>query len=133
MLDRLYQAFDALAEKHALFKVETIGEAAPLGLPACASQAARLPLICSAQSQCRPREDTSRSTECAGRVHCCKPASVPLASRQIGCSFTGDSYMTVANLREPQPDHVIRIAHFAIDAVMAANLVPINENDPSMG
>ena len=32
MLDRLYQAFDALAEKHALFKVETIGEAAKLGL-----------------------------------------------------------------------------------------------------
>ena len=32
LLDRLYQAFDALAEKHALFKVETIGEAALLGL-----------------------------------------------------------------------------------------------------
>lgn len=27
LLDRLYQAFDALTEKHGLYKVETIGDA----------------------------------------------------------------------------------------------------------
>ena len=56
MLDRLYQAFDALAEKHALFKVETIGEAALLDL-ACLyveGNKAHLPLIRPAQTQCTP-------------------------------------------------------------------------------
>ena len=135
MLDRLYQAFDALAEKHALFKVETIGKASALGLAylCTGGSMAHLPLVCSAQTQCRPREDTSLSMARTSRFWCCKPFSHPLASCQGGFSPSGDSYMTVANLREPQPDHVIRIAHFAIDAVMAANLVPIKENDPSMG
>ena len=62
MLDRLYQAFDALAEKHALFKVETIGEAAPFGLAYLHIEGsmACLPLR-TAQTHFGPRENTSLS------------------------------------------------------------------------
>ena len=70
LLDRLYLAFDALSEKHDVFKVETIG----------------------------------------------------------------DAYMAVAGLVKDQPnDHAKRIAMFAIDAVKAANQVPIDTDDPSKG
>jgi len=70
MLDRLYRKFDALASKHDIFKVETIG----------------------------------------------------------------DAYMAVTNLVKSQgEDHAARIARFALDAIEAANSVPVKLDDPSWG
>ena len=69
MLDRLYNRFDKLSDKHDVFKVETIG----------------------------------------------------------------DSYMAVTNLTKWQPDHCKRIVNFAMDAVVAAAEVLIDEDDPSLG
>ena len=45
----------------------------------------------------------------------------------------GDTYMVVGNLPDPQADHTARVAHFAIDAVAAADTVEINVEDPSLG
>lgn len=69
MLDRLYQRFDALSQKHEVFKVETIG----------------------------------------------------------------DAWMGVTNLTKDQPDHVKRIARFAIDARNAAAETKIDLDDPESG
>ncbi|CAJ1935034.1 unnamed protein product [Cylindrotheca closterium] len=70
MLDRLYMAFDSLADKHEVFKLETIG----------------------------------------------------------------DAWVGVTNLDGNQNGtHVKRIAEFAIDAVVAASQVQIDEDDPSAG
>jgi class 3 adenylate cyclase len=42
--------------------------------------------------------------------------------------------MAVTNLVEEQnDDHAIRIAHFAIHAIEAANCTAIDEDDPSLG
>lgn len=68
-LDRMYSSFDALARKHGLFKVETIG----------------------------------------------------------------DAYMCVGGLPEPQSDHTLRVARFAVEAMKAANQVAVDPNDPSKG
>jgi len=45
----------------------------------------------------------------------------------------GDAYMAVGNLMEPQEDHAVRIARFAMDAVEAARSTPISLTDPSRG
>ena len=68
-LDRMYSSFDALARKHGLFKVETIG----------------------------------------------------------------DAYMCVGGLPEPQSDHTLRVARFAVEAMKAAAAVAVDPNDPSKG
>ena len=68
-LDRMYSSFDALARKHGLFKVETIG----------------------------------------------------------------DAYMCVGGLPEPQVDHTLRVARFALEAKHAASKVLIDPQDPGKG
>jgi class 3 adenylate cyclase len=46
----------------------------------------------------------------------------------------GDAYMAVTNLVEDQPDdHALRIAHFAISAIEAANSTLIDPQSPEMG
>jgi class 3 adenylate cyclase len=46
----------------------------------------------------------------------------------------GDAYMAVTNLVEDQPnDHALRIAHFAIHAIEAANSTLIDPERPEMG
>lgn len=45
----------------------------------------------------------------------------------------GDSYMAVTNLTEDQPDHVKRIAEFAIAVVNAANDILIDTDHPEKG
>lgn len=42
----------------------------------------------------------------------------------------GDAYMCCANLVKDQDDHVKRIAEFSVDAIAAAGLVRIDEDDP---
>jgi hypothetical protein len=43
----------------------------------------------------------------------------------------GDAYIAATNFTEDQPDdHAARLARFAIDAVTAAQAVPIDEDDP---
>lgn len=42
----------------------------------------------------------------------------------------GDAYMCCANLVKDQDDHVKRIAEFSVDAITAASLVRIDEDDP---
>ncbi|EDQ88290.1 uncharacterized protein MONBRDRAFT_9289 [Monosiga brevicollis MX1] len=42
----------------------------------------------------------------------------------------GDAYMCVGNLFTPQPDHAARVARFAMDAMEAANAIPILEDEP---
>lgn len=42
----------------------------------------------------------------------------------------GDAYMCVSNLFTTQLDHAARVARFAMDALKAANAIPILENDP---
>ena len=43
----------------------------------------------------------------------------------------GDAYIAATNFTEDQPeDHAARLARFAIDAVAAAQAVPIDEDDP---
>ena len=69
MLDNVYSRFDALAAKHGLFKVETIG----------------------------------------------------------------DAYMCVGGIPEPQADHTLRVARFAIEAINSAAEVPIDAEDPGRG
>ena len=45
----------------------------------------------------------------------------------------GDAYMAVANLVKPQEkDHAARIVRFALDAVEAANAVPIKVRNKSL-
>ena len=39
----------------------------------------------------------------------------------------------VGNLQRPQSDHAARVAQFAIQAVHAANSIPILEDDPGSG
>jgi len=70
MLDRLYNAFDALSDEYNVFKVETIG----------------------------------------------------------------DAYMAVTNLVDDQQmDHAVRVAHFSIKALEAANQTLIDSDDPNRG
>ena len=45
----------------------------------------------------------------------------------------GDAYMAVTNLVKDQPDHVKRIAAFAIDAIRAANETLVLEDQPELG
>mmetsp|Transcript_29680 Transcript_29680/g.55951 ORF Transcript_29680/g.55951 Transcript_29680/m.55951 type:complete len:211 (+) Transcript_29680:282-914(+) len=45
----------------------------------------------------------------------------------------GDAYMAVGNLSEPQPDHAVKVAMFAMDAIGAASQTPISDDDPSLG
>eukprot|EP00977_Amphora_coffeiformis_P012826 scaffold3240_cov187-Amphora_coffeaeformis.AAC.21 len=45
----------------------------------------------------------------------------------------GDSWMGVTNLVKDQPDHVQRVAHFALDALRAAQDTWIDEDDRSLG
>jgi len=45
----------------------------------------------------------------------------------------GDSYMAVANLIEPQPDHTARIAAFALEAISAASTTMVDTEDPARG
>eukprot|EP00977_Amphora_coffeiformis_P003530 scaffold674_cov130-Amphora_coffeaeformis.AAC.9 len=45
----------------------------------------------------------------------------------------GDSWMGVTNLVKDQPDHAIRVARFAMDALKAARDTFIDEEDPSLG
>jgi len=45
----------------------------------------------------------------------------------------GDAYMAVTNLVKDQPDHTVRIANFAIDAIRAANETPIDIENLSLG
>jgi len=45
----------------------------------------------------------------------------------------GDAYMAVTNLVQDQEDHTKQIAHFAIDALKAANETLIDVEDPSKG
>lgn len=48
--------------------------------------------------------------------------------------FHRDAYLAVTNLVEDQEDdHAKRLAEFAIDAVKAANEVPLDENELSLG
>ena len=42
----------------------------------------------------------------------------------------GDAYMAVAGLHEQQPDHTVRVARFALDAVRAASRVRVLLDDP---
>jgi class 3 adenylate cyclase len=43
----------------------------------------------------------------------------------------GDAYVAATNFTEDQPeDHAARLARFAIDAVAAAQTVPVDEEDP---
>ena len=45
----------------------------------------------------------------------------------------GDAYMCVGGLPEPQADHTLRVARFALEAVRAAAEVPIDAEDPGRG
>lgn len=45
----------------------------------------------------------------------------------------GDAYVSIANLTKDQPDHVVRIATFAVDCVRAASETLIDENNPDLG
>lgn len=45
----------------------------------------------------------------------------------------GDAWMGVTNLATPQPDHTKRIADFAIDAIRAASITMIDQEDASKG
>lgn len=45
----------------------------------------------------------------------------------------GDAYMAVTNLTKAQPDHVKRIAEFAVDAVRVANQTLIDKDNPKKG
>merc|ERR1719181_2339043 len=45
----------------------------------------------------------------------------------------GDAYMCVGGLPEPQSDHTLRVARFAVEAMKAANQVAVDPNDPSKG
>eukprot|EP00977_Amphora_coffeiformis_P006244 scaffold1341_cov178-Amphora_coffeaeformis.AAC.21 len=45
----------------------------------------------------------------------------------------GDAYMAATNLVEKQPEHVSKMARFALDALEAANGTLIDESDPSKG
>ncbi|KAK9807738.1 hypothetical protein WJX72_007609 [[Myrmecia] bisecta] len=45
----------------------------------------------------------------------------------------GDAYLCCGNLPEPQPDHAKRIAYFALEAVQAANSIPVKVGDPEKG
>ena len=41
--------------------------------------------------------------------------------------------MAVANLATKQPDHAKRVAEFAMDAIQAVSMVPIDDEDRSKG
>ena len=45
----------------------------------------------------------------------------------------GDAWMGVTNLASPQPDHARRIAAFATDAIRAASITMVDQEDPSRG
>jgi serine/threonine protein kinase len=45
----------------------------------------------------------------------------------------GDAWMGVTNLETPQPDHATRIADFAMDALRAASITMIDQEDASRG
>jgi serine/threonine protein kinase len=45
----------------------------------------------------------------------------------------GDAWMGVTNLERPQPDHTKRIANFAVDAIRAASITLIDQEDVSRG
>ncbi|KAK9804006.1 hypothetical protein WJX72_012484 [[Myrmecia] bisecta] len=42
----------------------------------------------------------------------------------------GDAYMVVSNLRQPQADHAVRVAEFALDAIDIANQTPVHADRP---
>ena len=95
MLDRLYVKFDELSNKHELFKVP---------LEHVISVAALMVSLMVSQK----RNDES--------------AFSPLL---LQVETIGDAYMAVANLAKKQPNHAARVARFALDAIEAANSVPI--------
>lgn len=45
----------------------------------------------------------------------------------------GDSFMVAGGLHEVQPDHVLRVCRFALDARDAARAVLVDPSDPSLG
>mmetsp|Transcript_28762 Transcript_28762/g.81107 ORF Transcript_28762/g.81107 Transcript_28762/m.81107 type:complete len:526 (+) Transcript_28762:3905-5482(+) len=45
----------------------------------------------------------------------------------------GDAYMACSNLAKEQPDHTLRIAKFAIEAIHVANQTLIDPDDPAKG
>ena len=45
----------------------------------------------------------------------------------------GDAYMCVGGIPEPQADHTLRVARFAIEAINSAAEVPIDAEDPGRG
>lgn len=49
------------------------------------------------------------------------------------CLLPGDAFMCCGGLPEYQPDHTLRVAKFAIEAVSAANSVRVSLTDPSEG
>ena len=51
--------------------------------------------------------------------------TTPPPSFLLQVETIGDAYMAVANLAKKQPDHAARVARFALDAIEAANSVPI--------
>lgn len=45
----------------------------------------------------------------------------------------GDAFMAVAGIPYQQPDHALRVARFALEAVAAANTVAVDEANPDEG
>ena len=45
----------------------------------------------------------------------------------------GDAYLCVTNIAEPQHDHAVRMARFAVAAIQAAASTPVDPADPARG